>query len=204
MESSVEFNEPLDTLGGYLPPLASMYYQVTSGGAPLELAASNLDLTAAEAGLIDDKEFSYFLSSGETDPDYQATLSGVYVKTAVDNPYNWHTWAVVNGVPSALGAELLPGASQDPFPSPFSPGIHRSLNVPLGSDYPPDVQLLIFSSDMSLVYSGTVITGLENGKRVVRWDGKTASGDVAQTGIYFFAATGNGRMAKGKFALVRR
>jgi hypothetical protein len=199
-----DFSGTADTLVGMLPPLASRYHRVNSAGPPLELVAANLDANAAFDGDNSQSAYAYFVDAGQPDPLYLPTDAGLFVKPSLEDPFEWQTWAIVNNLAFELGTVLPPVALGNPFPNPFSPGIHEMMNIPLEPDLPVEVELSVFSSDMALVYSGVTIAVMERGQRVVRWDGMTSRGEIAQTGIYFFAASGNGHVSKGKFALVRR
>jgi hypothetical protein len=199
-----DFTAPTDTLSDSLPPLSTRYHQVSSAGPPLELIAVNLDVNEAAGGGNAQRLYSYFLHSERADPLYEATAAGIFVKASVDDPFEWQTWTVVAGTAVALGTELPPVTTGVPFPDPFSPEQHRSINIPVGMELQAEVDLHIFSSDLALVYSVRTIAVMERGQKVVKWNGLTARGEIAQTGVYVFAASGNGVLNRGKFALVRR
>jgi hypothetical protein len=203
-ELSMEFAGTADTLEGSLPVLAARYHQITSSGPPLWLVAADLDVNGAVTGDPSQSNYSYFLHVGQPDPLYQETTAGFSVKPAVSDPFAWQTWVIVNGLVTELGLVLPSVTSGVPFPNPFSPEIHRTMNIPVGSEFPVEIELSIFSGDMALVYSARTVAVMEKGQRVVQWDGMTSRGDVAQSGIYFYATNGNGSLSKGKFALVRR
>ena len=116
---------------------------------------------------------------------------------------NWQTWAIVNGIATVISDSLPLVAGEHPFPNPFVSDGNSILNLPVGG-FSVEVEVYIFSADMNLVYS--VIGATENvgGQEVIQWDGRTSSGQLARSGVYFFVADAEEGIVKGKFALIRR
>jgi hypothetical protein len=200
----VSFVAPSDSISGSLAPLSSMYHYITSEGTPLLLITSNTNVTAADLSLLDPAPFAYAFSTSAEDSTYDPTLSGIYVQRNVEDPFFWATYSVVNGLATLLGDDLPARALSEPFPNPFSPEGGLVINFPVSSAQVVEADLYIFSSDMDLTYSIATTSRSSFGRQVVQWDGKTSSGETAVTGIYFYVASFQGQVQKGKFALIRR
>jgi len=194
------FQPPLDTLSNTLPPLATRYHTISSGSAPLTLSISNIDLVGA--GLGQSYSYKALLAASPPDSEYAQTLSGVYVKLDLENPSDWSTWAIVNGLASKLG-EAVPIAVQgSPFPNPFF--ADGSVSIPVGSSSSITGDLVIFSSDMDRVFSQTVTSQSLGGIQVMQWEGKHDNGENAGSGIYLYVIGLPDRVLTGKLAIIRR
>ncbi|MFA8342587.1 MAG: MXAN_6640 family putative metalloprotease [Rhodothermaceae bacterium] len=88
------------------------------------------------------------------------------------------------------------------FPQPYKPAKHGSLFFTTQNNDQNYAKLYIFSITMELLYSGELDLQ-ENGKYpIVRWDGKTDSGKRLSSGVYIYVVDSNGKLTKGKFAVL--
>jgi len=204
-ETTFPFNTPSDTLDEVLSPLSATYHSITSDASPLTLMTSNVDWETALSGITTPVPYTYYLNTLALDNQYKPTLAGIFVKREVDDAFDWQTWAVVNGLVTLLGDSLPQTAASVPFPNPFLVDGTSILNIPIGSMSPVmDVEFLIFSSDMDLVFSATMDSRSERGRQVMQWNGRNSEMGLAQSGIYFYVVNLPDGVVKGKVALIRK
>ncbi len=86
------------------------------------------------------------------------------------------------------------------YPQPFKYD-YGIMNIPCFPDPSARAELIIFSSDMNLVYSGSERIN-PNGNTVVEWSGLDNSGEKLGTGVYVFVTKANGKIKKGKFVIL--
>lgn len=204
VESEVDFVAPEDTLSSLLAPLATNYATILSNNAPLTLALSNIDLDQALLGVSDPFPYSFILSTTQIDQRYKPTPSGLFVKLDVQDPFEWWTWAIVNGLVIALGDTVPPFVSASAFPNPFLSDGSILLNIPIESNLPVTGTLYIFSADLDLIFSSTTSSQSEQGRQVMQWDGRSNSSEIAQSGVHFFVVSLPDQILRGKFALIKR
>ena len=111
-----QFVSPADTISGALLPLGTTYQTIVSTGAPLTLSIPNVDFDHAIP--ITTAPYSFYLNISRVDDQYFPTLPGIYVKRDVQDPYDWGTWAIVNGLPLNWEPRSVVAADA-PFPTFF-------------------------------------------------------------------------------------
>jgi hypothetical protein len=201
-EDERQFSAPSDTISGGLLPLATAYHTVSSAGSPLTLSMPNVNLDQAMTnGTV---PYAFYLSTNQIDEAYLPTLSGLYVKRDVQNPFDWGTWAIVNGLATKLGASVPVAAGDAPFPNPFLADGTNAINIPVESASPVMAELHIYSDDMDLVFSTTAYSQSQQGRQVFRWSGKRDSGETAHSGIYLFVIKLPDQTLRGKIALIAK
>jgi hypothetical protein len=86
------------------------------------------------------------------------------------------------------------------FPQPFDYNKHSTVFIPTGKDISGKAYLNVYSTSMDLVFSGEKdIFAID--KIVVRWDGKTNSGEKLPTGIYIYVTKAGDTVKKGKIVI---
>ncbi len=201
-EDERQFSTPADTISGELLPLATAYHTVFSVGSPLTLSMPNVDLDQAMTS--ETVPYAFYLSANQIDEAYLPTLSGLYVKRDVQDPFAWGTWAIVNGLATKLGASVPVIAGEAPFPNPFLADGTNTVNIPVESAFSIMGELHIYSDDMDLVSSTTVYSRSQQGRQVFQWSGKQDSGETARSGIYLFVLNLPGQTLRGKIALIAK
>ncbi len=187
VSTSIDFFPPSQLLGGSLFVLSSAYYNINSGAETLPFLVSNINLDSAIAGDLSTFPYSYSL----TETQYSNLSSSLIVS----DPSNWYSKILFGG-----------NSIVDPFPDPFQANGSNVISIPVNGPGPVTGTLYIFSSDMKLVYSGTLSTKLSTllGEQVFQWNGKKNNNDVASSGIYIYFIQIQGQSIKGKFALLRK
>jgi hypothetical protein len=198
------YTPPADTMTTLLPSLAAAYRSITSAGAPLTLVTSNISWNQDPGRNDTVQSVTYLLSDQNLGAGYEPTLSGIYVKRDVEDPFDWSSWAVVNGLASVLGGELPVVADEAVFPHPFVIDGTRVVNIPLGTTSPVTGDLRIYSSDMRLVFlSEQIRSRSERGLQVLQWDGHTTTGERAASGVYVYVISLPDRSpVTGKLAVI--
>jgi hypothetical protein len=198
-QTAVGFTPPSRDVDGSLSPLAARYYQVMSGRDTLTLALSNINVGAAVSNSGATFPYVYHLNVSQVDQSYQPTAALIYYRLDVPDQTNWYTWDIVWGPPGP--SMLVAGA---PFPNPLTADGRASVFIPVLSSEPVRATVSIFSSSMDLIYTSTATSSLQLGKQVFTWNGRTSTGEVARSGIYFYVVEGENQTIKGKFALIRK
>jgi len=183
----IYFAPPSQSLGGSLFALSSAYYDVSDGTETLPFLISNINLDSGIVRYPLTFPYSYSLVENQNSP-----LSS---NLTVSDPSNWYSMFLVGG-----------NTILDPFPDPFRPDGSRVVNLPVNGMSPVTGTLSIFSSDMKLVYSGTLSTRpstLFRGQ-VFQWNGIKSDNFIASSGIYIYFIQTQSQSIKGKFALLRK
>jgi len=184
---------------GNLAALGGKYYEVVLPTGAFPLILGNVNVGAAFAGASTQFPFTYLLNTQQVDQTYKPTPAGIFVKLDVSDPANWYSSDGVSGGtgPSAIVAGL-------PYPSPFLSDGKNIAYIPIGATTPLAGTISIFSSDMNLVYSVAQTSVAPLGKQTFVWNGRTENGELAESGIYFFAIEVLGDVQRGKLALIRK
>ncbi len=184
---SIEFVPPSQMLGGNLFILSSAYYNISFGTETLPFLVSNIEFDSAVTGYSSSFPYSYSLVENQN--------SSISSNLIVSDPSNWYSNIIVGG-----------NTILDPFPDPFRPNGSNVISIPVSGANPMTGTLFIFSSDMKLVYSGTISSKLSTllGGQVLQWNGIKNNNEVASSGIYIYFIQIQGQSIKGKFALLRK
>ncbi|MGA7160235.1 MAG: MXAN_6640 family putative metalloprotease [Bacteroidota bacterium] len=185
--STIDFVPPAETLGGNLYVLSSAYENINSGGESLPFLVSNVNLDSAITRYPNTFPYSYILSENQN--------SSIAASLGVPDQANWYSKA------------LLPGAvTLDPFPDPFRANGSNQISIPVSGSSSRTGTLYVYSSDMKLVYSGTVNTQFSTllGGEVFQWNGVKNNDELASSGIYIYFIQLQGQSIRGKFALIRK
>ena len=180
---------------GVLPPLAVMYFRVSSGGDAVAFAVTNTDVSSASRKSMSGTAFS--LQAG---PD--VTGSGV---VPVGNGWSYRfTASSPIFCVSVLGVLR---ESSPVSPNPYHPerdGVIR-FGVPK-SIVAAKVTLTIFTAGMSRVirFGDEPVASDAVFGRFVAWNGVGEDGNPASTGVYFFTLDAGGAVEIGKFVIVRK
>jgi len=141
------------------------------------------------------------ISDTQTDESYQPTGTGLYVKLDVPDLIHWAQWFIVGDV-----VNNGPQVSLDegtPFPNPFRANGSSSLSIPVSGEEPQEGTVQIYSASLDLVYDGTLLSRLIEGRQAFLWNGKTNDGDLAESGIYIIVVSLNQKVLTRKVALIR-
>jgi hypothetical protein len=199
-QTPVDFSPPTRQLNGSLSPLSARYYQVMYGQDTLTLAVANTNL-ASSFGSGSSFAYTLTISDAQTDPSYQPTGTGLYVKLDVADPVNWETWIIVGNMVND-GPRVMAGEGT-PFPNPFRAGGPSSLFIPVASESPQEGTLYIYSAAMDLVFDAGMMSHSVRGRQAFEWTGRTNTGELAESGVYVFVVNLQNRVVTGKVALIR-
>ncbi len=87
------------------------------------------------------------------------------------------------------------------YPQPFNTTKHNYVFIPTKTNQLGTAKLTIYSASMSLVFNKTMEI-YNSEKIVVRWDGKDNNGNKVASGIYIYVTDSDGKIIKGKLAIV--
>ncbi len=196
----VDFNQSFRTFVGSVNTLGSRYHQVLAANDTLTLILPNVNFTAGAAGDMSAHEYTLLLSDHALDESYSSTTVGVYFKLLPD-PTNWSPpFAIVRG--GVITSTIPAGVA---FPNPFISDGRSNLYIPVNISGPAQGQLSILTSSMDLVFNQTIDPVTPRpGQYAFAWNGRTNKGNVAQTGVYYFALEVQGQTLTGKIAVVRK
>jgi hypothetical protein len=157
---------------------------------------SNINLDSAISEYPSSFPFSYSFTEFSGD-----SLSPGF---SVPDNSNWYAKVLTSGWNNTV---LIPGTSiAAPFPDPFYSNGSSEINFPIGSTAAVTAVLSIFSSDMKLVYSGSISSTMSAhlGGQVVQWNGIKNNDGMASSGVYIYFIQTQGHSIKGKFALLKK
>jgi hypothetical protein len=183
-----------------LAALSARYHQVLGRPDTLVLALANVHFDAGLQKSTSSFPYAYVLDTVRSQSAYRSTPAGVYVKLEAGDRTNWYDWDIVGS--SVSVRSVADGAA---FPNPFVADGKRRLFITSTWTLPTRGSVSVFNSSMDLVFSADVISEASlPGKQGFTWDGKTFSGEIAQTGVYFYVIETEGTVIKGKVAVIRR
>ena len=91
------------------------------------------------------------------------------------------------------------------FPSPFYYsriyGTGSQIFIPVSINNSGTAELNIYSSSMSLVYSGSVNVLSNNGHSVVAWNARNTKNEKLVTGVYIYVTKAGDDVVKGKLVI---
>jgi hypothetical protein len=142
--------------------------------------------------------YGYQLSASLSPISGASSLSnGWYVNFTVADPSNWNFIAILSSTSSNNGPIVC-------FPNPFHPTSALLMIGPITlspGDKTPELSVL--SASNKVVFSGNLSVQSFNGNTYAVWNGKDARGEIVASGIYIYFLSTEGRLAKGKFAVIR-
>jgi hypothetical protein len=200
--TSVEFLPPRADFTSTANSLSLQFNQFVlhreSGGSDtLTISLTNLNIRNAEQSADQRYNFTYRVTTAETDETYETLNNGLKVKLEVADPTNWKSISLLN---ATVGSQVLLA----PYPNPFHIGKGGGgVSIPLEEIRSTQVSLSVFSPALNLVCSRVAESVLQYGKQVVLWDGKDGNGNFVPSGLYVYFIRSGGREYKGKIAVVR-
>lgn len=202
--------------GGLFPPLSlSAIQNISLGGyAFLRMAKSytaqylqtfrNTDSVVYVITNVDTKdalsathqEFRYTLDvSPSSVSGWPSLPNGMSYRFTVDDA---RAWSVV----PLRSAGLFSSSETAPFPNPFNPE-KSSIFFPIPGGTPPHATLYVLSPAMELVAEVTPMSKNISGRQCLEWNGRTGSGSVVPSGVYFYLIKDEGVDVRGKIAVIR-
>ena len=88
------------------------------------------------------------------------------------------------------------------YPQPFNTTKYSFVCFPTKLNVNNTAKLIIYSTNMNLVYNREKKLENDFGKIVVRWDGIGNNGKSMASGIYIFVTESNGKLITGKIAII--
>jgi hypothetical protein len=203
VQSAVDFPGSARDVAGSLRSYASSYLLVERGTDTMTVILSNTDMAGINAATNPLLAYTLKLRSTRPDESYKGTPIGVYAKLDVADIAKWTTWFAVRDSASP-GIDPSSFSSQRPFPSPFRPGRHACVYIPLDGADQQRGSLYIFSASYDLVRGVADCASVVHlGKQMFTWDGRMNNGSVAPTGVYLYVIDIPGGRITGKIPLVR-
>jgi len=190
-----QFSPPSTDITGHLQALGSKYYNVGSGSITAPYVITSLNLSAAYAGDLSSFQYALTLSSTSSGGSSLHTSYGVFISLEVPDISNWY------------GAVLLGGSQlAGPFPDPFRPDGYHYLSFPIASPASVTGNLSIYTSAMSLLYSGSLTSRYSSlaSTQVFEWNGVTNKNILANSGVYIYVIQTQAGVNEGKFAILRK
>lgn len=86
------------------------------------------------------------------------------------------------------------------YPQPFNYNKHSYLFIPAAADLSGRASLNVYTIGMNLVFSGEKNI-FASDKIVVRWDGKSLTGEKLPTGVYIYVTKSGNTVKKGKLVI---
>jgi hypothetical protein len=99
------------------------------------------------------------------------------------------------------GANITPEEIDFAYPQPFNYSKHDFVFFPTKLNKYGLAKLTIYSTSMNLIYSENLEI-LNAERAIVRWNGKSNSGNNVSSGIYIFVTESDGEIKKGKIAII--
>jgi hypothetical protein len=202
----VYFTPPSSTHPNSLSTLGARYHRVIGRPDTLVLALANTNLVAGLSGNTGPFPYSLSLSSYLIDDSYRRTLvDSLYLKLSVGDPVNWSSQDIVRdsaGSPIVGSSSVANGSA---FPNPWFTNSGKPVSIAVDWPANSEGEISVFTSSMDLVFSSGTKTEIhENGKHVVKWNGRTNNGETARTGVYLYVLEGQSHTLTGKIAVVRK
>lgn len=120
--------------------------------------------------------------------------NGLWYRLESNNPSAWKVFPICEETPIAEMRVTV-------YPNPFRTGKASTLSFVVDTD--DHVNLTIFSTDMRLVFDGTLSPLRAFDKNIVRWDGRDNRDHQVASGVYIYIVQYGDRISKGKITLIR-
>jgi hypothetical protein len=120
--------------------------------------------------------------------------NGLWFRLESNNPSAWKVFPMFEETPVADRNVVV-------YPNPFRTGQVSTISFIVENNN--EVDLSIFSSDMRLVFNGSMYPVRAFDKNIIRWSGEDNMGRLVASGIYIYILQFEDSISKGKITLIR-
>ncbi|MCX8057154.1 MAG: hypothetical protein N3F03_06055 [Ignavibacteria bacterium] len=204
----IQFIQPSRTISGSSQPCAANYFLVIDSISRVPLQPDSIVIILVNANIDSalnwssySRPFNYVikLMNNQNDPSYKKISSNIFSKLEVNDINNWSEYYIIN---DSTASQIFMNTTQLAFPMPANLNKHSYLNIPVPSDWLGEVQLLIYSTSMKLIFASKEIPQIFEDKIVVRWNGKDELNKKVSSGIYFYTLINGDKKSTGKIVIV--
>ena len=191
------FDESQKSLTFESLPSSINFLTYTGFGDTIVTVISNSDISGSLTN-GNETEIDFTISNGSFEGG--SSINGLYYSNITSDNDNFiQASYIINNELSPVNISLE--EIDYPFPQPFNSNIHDIVKFPTYQDISGMAELKILSSDLNEVYFGKLEVKTTD-KIVVEWNGLDNRGSKLASGVYIYVTKGDGKIKKGKFAVL--
>lgn len=173
-----------------LQNLSTIYQPIKYNNATSTIIINNLNYEATLLG--NQKYFKFTLNLTSTgNANYKQVLPNLYAKLITNDIENWNFGSLDQTITANVFA----------YPNPFLIGEGGTVKFIIPENN-TDVDLLIYNSDMNLIYKNQYI--LTPYTKYIEWNAKNNNGEFVSSGIYIFVISTKTKDFIGKLAIIQK
>lgn len=204
----IQFVKPSRTINGTSQPCAGNYYIVIDSllripyppdSIAIIIVNTNVDSALSWSNYSHPFNYSIKISNSQDDFSFLKISSNLYSKFMVSDPNNWSDYYILNDTSSIVRITEI---SNFAFPMPANLNKPGFIKIPVPSYWIGEVDLLIYSISMDLIYSSKKTPQIFDNKLIVQWDGKDLTNNKVSSGIYFYILLNENKKSIGKIVII--
>jgi hypothetical protein len=163
----------------------------------IDILVSNTDLETAKQQIDRKKDFKITISKNSILGSQKIRGSNYYLTLDAPQGDIIYSTFVNNGILNDEGTYA--------YPNPFMPNPDKALSIvlPIEAQLYQKVNLSIYNSEMTQIYSSDLAVITDNAQRIVRIEDNNFINDIS-SGIYIYSIKYNDKQITNKFAVIRR
>lgn len=209
-ELTRNYNYSQININGKSQPCAAHYFLVVDSvlkkpfppdSIMIILVNTNLEAALDWDNTSDGFDYAFSISKDSSEQFLKRISTNLFSRFQLSDPTNWKDFVILNNTKSV---QPIVSYKNFAFPMPVNFSKSKLVNIPLPSNWvnANEVELIILSSSMDLVYKGKKVPQVFEDKLVVNWDGKDLNEKQSPSGIFFYVAINEEEKSTGKIVIL--
>lgn len=146
-------------------------------------------------------DYTYSISKDSSEQFFKRISTNLFSGIQISDPQNWKDFVILNDTKPVQQIVNFKNLS---FPMPVNFAKSKFVRIPLPSNWSDahEIEVLILSSSLDLIYKGKSIPEVFEDKLVINWDGKDNFNNLTASGIYFYVAINGDDKSTGKIVVL--
>jgi hypothetical protein len=196
------FIPPKDSLVLYGEPVSHNFITLTvsvpGGRDTVTILFSNSDFKRANTD-PNSVEMVLYEFTNDSTLGLNRLTDGYYQRFTAANPTFWTTSEFINN--QLVREGLIRIDAESPYPNPFRYSAHALISIPVVPGTQNEIELVVYSASMDLVYSSRRTLEVKFGKEIVSWNGRNNDNQKLGSGIYIYVIKSGDDFTKGKIVI---
>lgn len=146
-------------------------------------------------------DYKYSISKDSSEQFFKRISTNLFSGFQISDPQNWKDFVILNDTKPVQQIVDFKNLS---FPMPVNFAKSKFVRIPLPSSWSiaDEIEVVILSSALDLIYRGKSIPEVFEDKLVIKWNGKDDSNKLTVSGIYFYVAINGDDKSTGKIVVL--